>query len=264
MTFLLAGDSNEYETVTVEAREWDSQVLGLRTARINEIIRLDRAVLKSSTAPKYLPLIDGLTRAGFEYVTARRPQSEWAQIHRLENAGFRALDGILEFALTLDQRDRTARAARFPLRLAAVSDAVRLAELSARTFTLSRFHNDPLLTRAQADRVFYEWARNSCLGVAAQAVWICEDGDRPLGLITCKLNGQTGIIDLVGVDSAAVGHGVGSALVHKAFAWFIEQGCARVTVQTQTSNLAAIHLYSKLGFKPSAASLTLRWAPGSR
>lgn len=255
MTFLLAGDLNQFEAVTVEAREWDSQVLGLRTARVNEIKRLEGG------AGSYPLLVNGLMQAGFEYVTARRPQSDWAQIHRLEAAGFHILDGILEFAFALDQRERSsAKASRYPLRLSRVSDALGVAELSARTFTLSRFHNDPRLTRAQADRVFFEWARNSCLGVVAKAVWIGEDGAKPVGFITCKLAGQTGVIDLVGVDSTATGQGLGSALVRQACEWFAEQGCTRVTVQTQTSNLVAIQLYSRLNFTPSACSLTLRWA----
>lgn len=199
---------------------------------------------------------------GWEYLTVRRPQSEWARIQALEAAGFHTVDGILELSRKIDVLSSSGSGVTSPyrFRLAEKTDADAVAALSAKSFHLSRFHNDPLITRAQADRVHFEWGRNSCLGLAADGVWLVEREGILCGFITGKIKDKTGSIVLITVDPQEAGRGVGLALVQKACAWFSERGCLEARVPTQTNNFAALRLYTRAGFETVAASVTLRWS----
>jgi ribosomal protein S18 acetylase RimI-like enzyme len=146
------------------------------------------------------------------------------------------------------------------LRLATAADSEPVAELAARSFVYSRFHNDPKLSPEIARRVHYEWARNSVLGQAADAVWVSEARGQIVGFITARLMGEVGSIVLIAVDPAFAGQGHGKKLVAQAQNWFAEKGVKRVEVQTQTANLPALALYFHTGFRLRSASFTLRWS----
>lgn len=266
-TFALEMDGVAVETVSVEALSWDSNILGMRCAALREI-KVCQGVDSgrhrrddSASIDVYVPLMRELEKAGMEYVTVRRPQHEWARIHALEHAGFRVVDGIIEFQEPVKAEAEKPSSAVWNFRRAIPDDAVNAARLAARMFKISRFHNDPLLTAAQAERVHSEWAKNSCIGKAADAVWLAEADAGLLGFVTCKLEGEhQGRIVLIGVDASYAGIGLGSALVRRASMWFGEKGCKIVSVQTQTDNFAAIRLYTKCGLDPVSSYVTLRWS----
>ena len=251
-------DGEPFESVNIKTLDWDSQVLGLRSAAL-----ADMTVLKKDTQfppLHYTPLVAELRGWGMQYVIARRPQSEWTRIHALERSGFRAIDGILEFGKALPNYSPVNLPEGLMLRLATERDAESVGRLAQQTFTKSRFHNDPILNKTQTDRVHFEWGKNACLGIAAQGVWLVERETHLAGFITCNLNGTTGSIGLVGVNAADAGQGLGVALVAKACQWFSEKKCIQVRVQTQTDNHAAIRLYGKFSFDPLSTQVTLRWA----
>ena len=208
----------------------------------------------------YSGLPSEFRKNNWDYVVVRRPQNEWPRIQALEDAGFRTVDGIVEFVREIEAVPGVRIAESYQLRLAEKGDAARVGELAVKTFSISRFHNDPLITRAQADRVHREWGRNSCLGKAADGVWLVETGDHLSGFITCGVKDNVGTIGLIAVDPHEAGKGLGPVLVHKSCQWFAEQGCKWVRVLTQTNNHAAMKLYTKTGFDPVGTFITLRWA----
>ena len=266
-TFALEMDGVAVETVSVQALSWDSDILGMRCAALREIkvcqdLDLGNRPNVSTSIDRYVPLMRELEKAGMEYVTVRRPQCEWTRIHALEYAGFRMVDGIIDFQEPVKAEAEEPTFAAWNFRRATPDDAVNAARLAPRIFKMSRFHNDPLLTAAQAERVHGEWVKNSCLGEAADAVWLAETKVGLLGgFVTCRLEGEyRGRIVLIGVDPSHAGKGLGSGLVRRALMWFGEKGCKIVSVQTQTDNFAAIRLYTKCGLDPVSSYVTLRWS----
>ncbi|MGE4133583.1 MAG: GNAT family N-acetyltransferase [Bdellovibrionales bacterium] len=240
------------QTVVVEPQPWDSNLLGRQCGRVVDI-------LGNSVNPDYRALPDGLRQAGMDYVILRRPQDRWAELHALEAAGFRILDGIL--TLHRDLKVTPAQSQK-GIRLAGEADADGLGQMAARVFRYSRFHNDPLLSDEIAAKVHYEWTRNSCLGSAAKAVLVAEEDGKPAGFVTCKdLGGGSGQINLVSVDVGFQGKGWARKLSEHACAWFSENGFSQVEVQTQTSNFSAMRAYLGAGFAVEKSWFTLRWAP---
>jgi ribosomal protein S18 acetylase RimI-like enzyme len=251
------------ERIEAEDQPWDSRVLGLRCARVTRMERLNPDGKELAPSQFYRPMVEAFAKQGWEYVIARRPAGEWRRYHLLENIGFRVLDQILGFRRPSGVLTPS-RQAQVHVRKAQLSDEAAVADLSAKSFTRSRFHNDPLLTKEQCRRVYHEWGARSVQGQAAQGVWIAEIDHQPVGFITLKIQeeheGRFGVIDLIGVLPEFCGRGIGQALVTRGLEWCSDQGIPQVVVQTQADNLAAIQLYVGMGFKPDYASVTLRWS----
>lgn len=138
-------------------------------------------------------------------------------------------------------------------------DATEVADLAGRCFTFSRFHADSRIGTNRANAVKREWARNSCLGRAA-VVYVVRLAGRVAGfLAVLKREGQAGseaIIDLVGVDAAHQGKGLGRAMTLRFIRDWGERA-GRLSVGTQAVNIPALRLYERLGFRISETAYVL-------
>jgi ribosomal protein S18 acetylase RimI-like enzyme len=241
------------ETVRVEDQDWDSSILQMKVARIVDFIehaKHDRV--------SYAALVKDFTAKDLSYVVVRRPQGEWSRVHSLECAGFRLVDGIVQFRAQLAPEDKQLSC---QLDIAQQSEADELGKIAAETFTVSRFHNDPLLSKSIASQIHIEWMRNSVLGRNQATALIARDPNGEIaGFVTCKVKSDVGTIELIGVAKPFVGQGFGKRLVRESSIWFAKRGCNFVEVQTQTNNFTAQNLYAKQGFAAVASHLTLRWA----
>jgi ribosomal protein S18 acetylase RimI-like enzyme len=255
---LLLWNNREFQSLQLQLLEWDTEMLGLKTGRLEEFSPLP--VDGKEPRELYLALRGEFAALGLHYVTARVAQSHWARIQALEAADFQMVDGIIELSKTNLDSPVDVPPTGYSLRLAKSEDAAAVAQLARERISKSRFHNDPLLTKAQADRVHVEWARNCCLGKAADGVWLCLEGTRVAGFVTGKVNGTKGAIGLITVAEKDAGFGLGRLLLQQACQWLAERKCQSVTVQTQTDNYAALGLYLACGFTPLATHVTLRWA----
>jgi GNAT superfamily N-acetyltransferase len=137
-----------------------------------------------------------------------------------------------------------------------------------------------LRLRALADA---PWAFGSTLAreeAFAEAVWqeraardaagedgvtcVAEEGDRWIGMATGIVHDLDGSrVDLFAmfVEPAARGQGVGAALVEAVAAWARERGIGRVHLGVTTTNLVALKLYHRCGFKLTGQSTPLEHTP---
>lgn len=130
-------------------------------------------------------------------------------------------------------RPRTRRATRAD-REALISQARELA-------SESRFARD---ARIPAERVpnMYEIWLDRCLEQGVVTV----PADRGVGFVGARMDGDDAHIELVYVDAASRGQGLGRALIHEAVG-ALAASSARVV--TQTGNVAAQRLYQSLGLR---------------
>ncbi len=123
--------------------------------------------------------------------------------------------------------------------------------IAGRCFRYSRFHLDPLVPRATADRIKREWVQSYIRKQRGEALYVVIREGQPEGFLAV-LGSSVGdrrvrTIDLMGVDRAAQGRGMGEALVR----FFIEryrEECEDLRVGTQAANLPSLALYRKCGF----------------
>lgn len=240
------------QILSLENQPWDSQILQRQCAKVISITG-------DPAAPDFGPLSKELDSRKVEYVTVRLPQDERLRIQALVRAGFEVVDGIVAFARSVEDFPSV----HYPeIRLAKTDDADAVAELAAHTFRFSRFHNDPAILREQADKIHYEWALNSCLGKAADAVWLWEEQGRIAGFSTISIRECSATLVLIAVADDFSGRGIAGKLTNKCCEWIRSRGISLARVQTQSHNVAAQAVYRKAGFHVENLFTTLRWARG--
>ncbi len=191
---------------------------------------------------------------------AKVPTGELGPMKTLTRAGF----DVTDVNVTLDWAGESHplgfnAAGDVEVGRASESDSLEIEDVAGRCFTYSRFHLDPLISTTQANDVKRQWARNACRG-RAETVYTARRGGELAGFLAV-LTSDTGdvkhaIIDLIGVDAAHQGRGVGESL-SRAFIGDWQGKADRLRVGTQISNIPALRLYEKLGFRVSETSYVL-------
>lgn len=242
--------------VDIEILRWDTACFGFTTARIKPP-RLEAPALEAALA--------GLARLGAKLVYwAADPFFAEGREAASACHGFLA-DRKVTFVIDGFDAPSFSRAARTASTQAVlpwtispigpgVSDAA-LHSLAIRAGIHSRFNTDPLFPTTLFRALYGEWMRKSLSGEIADAVLVAVDrqdaavdGGVPAGMITVSAREGAGSIGLVAVDALHEGHGLGTALLQAAGAWFAARGCAGAQVVTQGGNAAACALYEKNGY----------------
>ncbi len=194
-----------------------------------------------------------LPSPGFAY--AKVPVGDVAEVSRLEIAGFRAVD--VNMILARGGGDVPAPSAPIVRVDAAMAPAVL--DIAGSCFRYSRFHLDPSVDDALANRIKREWARSYAEGRRGHSLWAALDGGKPAGFLAV-LTAETGgkrqaVIDLIGVTAASQGRGLGRDLTR----FFIREFAAydELLVGTQAANAPSIRLYESCGFRVSRAAYVL-------
>lgn len=197
---------------------------------------------------------DRLPPGSFAYVKV--PVSAVTECNALEAAGFRVVDTGLTFEGMPALGDPPARPTT---REASTRDRDAVTEVAASSFRFSRFHLDPRLDRADADRTRREWAANYFAGRRGDAMIVSVDeGDRPTGFLQLlKAADDVLVVDLIAVAEAARRQGTARAMLARAIS-----ACGPVSalrVGTQAANIPSVRLYESLGLKLVDASYALHW-----
>ncbi len=140
------------------------------------------------------------------------------------------------------------------------SNSDEVARIAGSCFRYSRFHLDPEIPKEVADRIKHDWVRSYLDGKRGECLLEAVIDDRPVGflaVLACRDDrGQGRVIDLVGVDTAFQGRGIGSRLV----AHFVDayQGaCDYLEVGTQIANIPSLGLYQAAGFSVAGAKYVM-------
>lgn len=220
-----------------------------------------RRVFKWSGAPVEPAALAGDMRAlagrdeAFFY--AKTSTTELDTSRQLERAGFAVVDVSITFALGDQPRwpATTATAALVrPEQHAAVAD------IAEHSFRWSRFHLDPRIGKATADHVKRRWIENYCLGLRGNGLYAAEIDGAVAGflavIVVNHADRSNAVIDLIAVDRAFQGRGVGGALVRQ-FAEDWSPRAAELRVGTQAANVASMRFYESMGFRAVASGLVL-------
>lgn len=170
---------------------------------------------------------------------AKVPVQDVQRSQALVSAGFSVVETLVTYQKQPD-RDGVIVPG---LREARAGDSKRVQEIAGGAFRFSRFHVDPGFGPAIANRIKAAWARNFFQGQRGHRMLVTEEQGTPAGFILLVEGTEVSAVDLIAVDPAFQGKGLGAALLLAA-----ETKGRRMTAGTQKTNSPSCRMYEKCGY----------------
>ncbi|MFN9368455.1 MAG: GNAT family N-acetyltransferase [Planctomycetia bacterium] len=166
-------------------------------------------------------------------------------------AGFRFVDVRVE----LERPVQPCPAGDAAVRPARPGDRDALCRLARTAHRDTRFFKDGSFARSRAEDLYATWI---CRDLDAHVVLVWAAPGEPHGIggyVSCAAGADaaTGRISLLAVDPWLRGRGIGRSLVTAAVAHVARLGADTVAVATQATNVAALRLYERAGFRAAGA-----------
>ena len=270
--YSIAAKRLEYDEIIgvaiFERLKWDTEHFGINIGRINEIIAWEGEYRKElAVKDEMLRFIEHkCVKDDFACVYCRVDINDYSLIHSLESNGFRLIDVLTTFRFDF-RRNKIFQKLSYKRDLLLNEITTRpwkeedlddLASIAGASYIYDRFHSDQIFPKDKSDELHRKWIVNCCNGLTDEVLVAASD-DKPLGFITCKVNGSKGVIDMVGVSKDMQKRGMGAMLVNASLEWF-KNRVDVVEVGTQNRNIPAMKLYINAGFMPVTSKLTFhRW-----
>ena len=145
----------------------------------------------------------------------------------------------------------------YKCRFASDSDYDSVCEIAGSSFTKSRFHLDPLISKETADLVKREWAGNFFKGLRGKWMVLAEVEDKVVGFLQLlKKSDSTIVIDLIAIKANMQGKGIAGSMISFANSECLETP-GDIKVGTQISNIQSLAFYIKHGFRIISADYVL-------
>jgi dTDP-4-amino-4,6-dideoxy-D-galactose acyltransferase len=121
-------------------------------------------------------------------------------------------------------------------------------DLALESGSFSRFRTDENFELHSFRRLYLEWLRRSLNGEIADACYALYNENVPAGLITIKLNAETGTVGLLAVDAKHRCEGIGRKLLYAAEKCTLVNHGKKVSIPTQEENIGACRFYESSGY----------------
>jgi len=123
-----------------------------------------------------------------------------------------------------------------------------LESLALLSGTHSRFRLDKGFDKADFPRLYSIWMARSLKKEIADKIFVVQESNKVMGMITLKFSEKAGHIGLFAVSESAQSKGYGSSLINACVNEVIAQQLHYLEVPTQMGNVGACHFYEKSGF----------------
>ncbi|AXK70895.1 GNAT family N-acetyltransferase [Lysobacter sp. TY2-98] len=241
--------------VLAERLPWDSEFFGRGIARLNAVVRPSkRRELRADVSPEVDAVdrvLDVARSRGIDYVFAQVDAIDLPTIRMLSASGFELIESRCHYHRPLVD----APVVRHPCRLATPDDAPSLARTAREMVNpFDRFHADPAIAPADADRLMERWVHASLSSAFADAT-IVPDDPQPEAFCTARYHKEhwTGW-------KLNLAQPVLSAVSPRHKGWYVKIiseldehlrsiGAEHSFLITQLTNNAVIRCWEKLGYQ---------------
>ena len=187
------------------------------------------------------------------FIDVKIPVSQICPLTALQNLGFRLIDTNVQLLKTAGEM----RLGGYKCRFASESDYDSVCEIAGSSFTNSRFHLDPLISKETANLIKKEWAGNFFKGLRGKWMVLAEVEGKVAGFLQLlKRSDSAIVIDLIAIESNMQGKGIAGAMISFANSECLEVP-AEIIVGTQISNIQSLAFYVKHGFRIISADYVL-------
>lgn len=209
---------------------WLGEQLGCEAGRIG-------------TGPESEPLAMWRRRPGPGFLSAKIKPADPAGLAALQREGFHVVDVLQTFAMRITPEEGSRRPDGVTVRDARPEDRTQVLDIASRSLRNSRFHLDPAIAPETATAIKVAWVDNFFAGRRGDRMLVAETPAGVAGFLLLLRLKDHWVIDLIAVDTAAQGRGLGRALL----AGTVPDAVAEIHAGTQAANGNAIRFYQSLG-----------------
>jgi dTDP-4-amino-4,6-dideoxy-D-galactose acyltransferase len=231
--------------VRLESLEWDTQHFGVSVGRLS--LGEDDTVEEVTRS---------LGKSKFDCVMCRVPTANTKETNLLEEAGFKLKDIRVHLDLDLEGYSRSRRASESEIRPMQSSDISQVRAISRSSFWSTHFHMDEGFRRDKVDEMYSLWIDKALRENYGMSV-AYQDG-KVVGFLASKEEDGSFYIELVAVAKDSRGKGIGEDLVAQSLDQ-AKRDFSSATIGVQLTNVAAIRLYEKIGFRILSSESTFHW-----
>lgn len=222
----------EFDSFSVSYEGFDSEILG------GPVFRLRMLASEVPVAEDLQEMLEDAKDERACLVVARVPARS---PHRdvLSIAGFVKVEELVVYERGLADPVHEYNEAVQEGRLGDAGACIRLA---GSAFSFDRYHSDRLISDALADSIKEAWVRNAFAG-RTDRLFVARSGGEVKGFVSCLRSSDTQVVvDLIAVDVAARGQGIGQSLLKTAISEYTNpHGVIRAG--TQANNVGSRRLY---------------------
>jgi len=227
----------EMDSVKTVADKWMSTIFGCSVFKVDVFAGVDDEVI-------------GLP-AGKAFCYAKVPTTDIEKVSSLSSKGF----DVVDVNVTFERRPDTVSFGidkTVVIREVTTLDESLVKRIAEESFIYSRFHLDPKTSNETANLIKRLWIENYISGQRGERLLVACIDNKPAGFLADisirSDDQQIRAIDLIAVDKAQQGKGIGKALL----GFFVEnlrEKCDILRVGTQVANIPSMRLYETCGFK---------------
>lgn len=241
--------------IKLDLDKWLSEIFGYSVFKVG----IGEPVERAGVPALLKDLLPASINGGPAFLYARVPTSNVDQVRGLAGQGFYVVDVNVTFALQAKPGMPTSRNS-VTVRDVLPGDRGIILGIAESCFQYSRFHLDSRIPGDVADTIKCEWVRSYMDRRRGERLFIALLDNRPVGFLAAldaSTRGRSAkVIDLMGVDRAFQGRGVGTSLVEFFINTYAGM-CDLLRAGTQVSNFASMRLYERSGFRISESDYIL-------
>ena len=237
-------DGHQSKWLRIEPDRWLASIFGYEVFKVSLRAQGEDEMRDLSAASLFAD-----DRPAFYY--AKVPANRVSQVRDLTRLGFNVIDVNVTFERKPARLTNLLTRPSIMVRDILPDEHEDVLGIAASCFVYSRFHLDPQLPNRLANDVKRAWVDSYFHRHRGERFLVAELAGRPVGflaVLSTTLNGQrVRVIDLMGVEKAYQGHGVGRSLVD----FFIDDSAEQadsLKAGTQVANIPSMCLYEQCGF----------------
>lgn len=187
------------------------------------------------------------------FIYAKVPVLNLRRVHFLQSLGFEIVDTAVTFNVQLEGLD--IKPVCNEIDFASQADEVGTVKVASESFMFSRFHQDPKISDALANRIKGEWVRNFFKGKRGNQMAVSRHDGQITGFLQVLFHDGAWVIDQIAVDKKFQCRGIAKDLIR--FVALKNKERPTVIVGTQIGNTHSVNLYENMGFRLKEANFVL-------
>ena len=240
----------------VEHNAYNSELFGMKMGDVKDLRHSDEGCNVDEMLVQSRNL-------GFEHLSVKVRAQDKALANEFLSRGFALVDTQVEYEHSLSSIGSTQERSSFTVRPIMDCDLDALATISGESFSSTRWHSDPSLSKSLCDNYYRQWLL-SCARGYAQHILVGEFDGIPVSFMTLRVIGSDGRIDLTAVEKSQRGRGFYRVMVNRSLIWARDNGLNRMLATTQIDNLGSRRTWCGEGFKPTGSWYVLHAFLGTR